>query len=213
MGRLLAETIPLALGAAISPVLFLLQLTTLTGQRPVARGSMLALGAAVPLAAIGAAAVAAGSSSSSLTGDPTIKAALDIGLGSVLVGLGLWTLLHRRMPKGPKPPREPSLRRSFLLGVAGMATNVTTFALYIPALKLIAASDVGTASKGLVTLLVFVIALSFVLIPLALTVAIPASKRVLAGLGAWLTAHRRALNVVLALGFGIWLVAKGVRAL
>jgi hypothetical protein len=37
MGALLSQVIPLALGAAISPVLFLLTLTTLTGERPLVR--------------------------------------------------------------------------------------------------------------------------------------------------------------------------------
>jgi hypothetical protein len=46
MSALLAQIVPLALGAAISPVIFLLQLTTLTGPRPLARGSALAVGAA-----------------------------------------------------------------------------------------------------------------------------------------------------------------------
>jgi len=213
VGRLLAETIPLALGAAISPVLFLLQLTTLTGPRPVARGSALLLGAALPLAAIGALAVAVGSSSSSLSGDPTIKAALDLALGALLVALGLRMLLRPPAPKPPRPPREPSLRRSFLYGVVGMATNVTTFALYVPALKLIAASDVGDAGKALVTLIVFGLVLSFVIVPLVVTAAVPGSARPLAALGAWMTSHRRALNVVLALGFGTWLVIKGATAL
>ena len=37
MSSLLREVIPLALAAAISPVSFLLQLNTLTGERPIAR--------------------------------------------------------------------------------------------------------------------------------------------------------------------------------
>ena len=49
MSSLLSEVVPLALGAAISPVLFLLQLNALTGARPIARGSALTAGAAVVL--------------------------------------------------------------------------------------------------------------------------------------------------------------------
>src|SRR2546423_7596820 len=49
MGALLSQVIPLALGAAISPVLFLLTLTTLTGERRLVRGLALTAGAAVPL--------------------------------------------------------------------------------------------------------------------------------------------------------------------
>jgi hypothetical protein len=41
MSSLLREVIPLALAAAISPVIFLLQLNTLTGERPIARGAAL----------------------------------------------------------------------------------------------------------------------------------------------------------------------------
>jgi hypothetical protein len=213
MGTLLAETLPLALAAAFSPGLFLLQLTTLTGPRPVARGSVLALGAAAPLAAVTAFAVTIGASSSSLSGDPTIKASLDLGLGCALLALALWMLVHRPAPKPPKPPHDPSLRRAFLFGLAGMATNVSTFALYIPALKLIAASDVGAGSQAFVAAIVFLIALSFVLVPLALVVALPGSQRVLSRIGAWMSAHRRALNVALLVGFGAWLAIKGVVAL
>jgi hypothetical protein len=32
-------------------------------------------------------------------------------------------------------------------------------------------------------------------------------------LGRWMTANNRWIHVVLGLGFGIWLVAKGVKAL
>jgi hypothetical protein len=49
MSSLLREVIPLALGAAISPVIFLLQLNTLTGARPIARGAALTAGAAIVL--------------------------------------------------------------------------------------------------------------------------------------------------------------------
>jgi hypothetical protein len=212
VGALLAQTIPLALAAAISPVLFLLQLTTLTGPRPVARGTALALGSALPLALVSAAAVFAGSSSA-LPKDSTIKAALDLGLGAVLLALGLRSVLRMPAAPKPKPARDPSLRRAFLLGVAGMATNVSTFALYIPALKLIAASHVGDVGKGLAGLVVFVVTLAFVLVPLALTVLAPGSERVLGAIGGWMSAHRRAIQVVLTLGFGIWLAAKGALAL
>jgi hypothetical protein len=126
--------------------------------------------------------------------------------------LGLRALLRAPRPPKPKPAREPSLRRSFLLGVVGMATNVSTFALYVPALKLIAAAGVGTSTKALVGLIVFALTLSFVLVPLALAALVPGSARVLGAVGSWMTAHRRAINVALMLGFGILLLLKGVLA-
>jgi threonine/homoserine/homoserine lactone efflux protein len=213
MARLFAETMPLALAAAISPVLFLLQLTILTGPRPLARGTALAVGAAVPLALVTAIVVTIGSSSASLSGDPTISAALDLGLGCLLLALAAWTLLRTPRPKPPKPAHEPSLRRAFVLGMAGMATNVSTFALYLPALKLISASRVSATDQALVGLVVFLLVLSFVLVPLLLASAIPASQRVLARVGGWMNTHRRGLNAGLLLAFGVWLVIKGARAL
>jgi len=67
MSSLLEQIIPLALAAAISPVLFLLQLNTLTGARPIARGSALTAGAAVVLIVVSTIAVALGGRGSQLT--------------------------------------------------------------------------------------------------------------------------------------------------
>jgi threonine/homoserine/homoserine lactone efflux protein len=213
VGTLFAETMPLALAAAISPVLFLLQLTILTGPRPLARGMALAVGAAVPLALVTALVVAVGSSSASLSGDPTVSAVVDLSLGCLLLGLGAWTLVRTPKPKAPKPPHEPSLGRAFVLGIVGMATNVSTFALYLPALKLISASRVGAADQAFIGAIVFLIVLSFVLVPLLLASAVPASRRVLTRLGEWMSAHHRALNVGLLFAFGAFLVIKGARGL
>jgi hypothetical protein len=51
-------------------------------------------------------------------------------------------------------------------------------------------------------------------VPLLLAVAVPgASTRLLPWLGNWMTANNRWIQVVLALGFGIWLLVKGVTSL
>ncbi len=63
MSDLLGDVVPLALAAAISPVVFLVQLTTLTGPRPIARGSALTAGAAVVLIVLSTIGVALGGTS------------------------------------------------------------------------------------------------------------------------------------------------------
>jgi uncharacterized membrane protein YfcA len=83
---------PLALAAAISPVLFLLQLNTLTGARPVARGSALTVGAAVVLILVSTVGVLVGGTAFS-TGD-ALRAALNIVLGTLLAAVGLRALLR-----------------------------------------------------------------------------------------------------------------------
>ena len=79
------------------------------------------------------------------------------------------------------------------------ATNLTTLALFVPAMKLIAASDVGDASKALAGAVVLATTLAVVLLPLAAAAVAPGlSGRVLDRLGAWMEAHRRAIQVALA---------------
>jgi hypothetical protein len=60
MSGLLGQVVPMALAAAISPVIFLLQLNTLTGSRALARGSALTAGAAVVLVVLSTIGVALG---------------------------------------------------------------------------------------------------------------------------------------------------------
>jgi cytochrome c biogenesis protein CcdA len=213
MSSLLAQVIPLALGAAISPVIFLLQLSTLTGTRPIARGTALTVGAAITLII--------GSTIGVLVGDTgfstrdTLQAVINIAFGVLLIAVGLRALLRPPKPKEPKADaREPSLRGSFLAGVGGMASNVTTFALYIPALALIAGSGLPMRQQGIAALVILLLTLMVAWIPLVLAIAVPAaSTRLLPWLGAWMTANNRWIQVALGLGFGIWLAGKGITGL
>src|SRR4249919_1135201 len=118
MGSLLAETLPLALGAAVSPVLLVLTLTTLSGPRRLARGAALAIGAAVPLAALSFLAVVVGITTGHMS-------RIDE------VALDLRAARHgaTARPEQPLSAHPAGLGRSFMLGLAGMATNVTTIAL------------------------------------------------------------------------------------
>jgi small neutral amino acid transporter SnatA (MarC family) len=99
MSSLLREVVPLALAAAISPVIFLLQLNTLTGQRPIARGAALTAGAAIVLIVVSTIGVLVGDTGFS-TND-TLKAAINIGFGVLLVAVGLRALLRPPKPKAP----------------------------------------------------------------------------------------------------------------
>jgi threonine/homoserine/homoserine lactone efflux protein len=158
MSTLLVEIVPLALGAAISPVIFLLQLTTLTGPRPTARGSVLAAGAAAALIVVSTIGVLVGDTGFS-TRD-TLQAVINIAFGALLAAVGLRALVRPPKPREPKSSaRRPSLRGSFLAGVGGMASNVTTFALYIPALALIAGSGLSLRQQGIAALIILVITL------------------------------------------------------
>ena len=57
-----------------------------------------------------------------------------------------------------------------------MASNVTTFALYIPALALIAGSGLGLGQRGIAALIILVITLMVAWVPLLLAAAVPAAS-------------------------------------
>jgi hypothetical protein len=188
-------------------------LNALTGTRPIARGSALAAGAAIVLIVGSTIGVALGGTG--FSGRETLQAVINIAFGVLLVAVGLRALLRPPKPKPTQPDTKPkSIRSAFLAGAGGMASNVTTFALYIPALALIAGSELPLGQRGLAGLIILVITLMVAWVPLALAVAIPsASSRLLPALGNWMTANNRWIQVALGFGFGILLIAKGVSAL
>src|SRR5262245_14637723 len=213
MSSLLSQTIPLALAAAISPVIFLLQLTTLTGPRPVARGSALTAGAALTLIVLSTIGVLVGDTG--FSSRTTLQAAINVAFGALLLAIGLRGLLRPPKPRRSRSDaKPPSVGGSFLAGIGGMASNVTTFALYISALALIAGSGLPLRQQGLASLVILAITLMVAWVPLLLAVAVPgASTRLLPWLGAWMTRNNRWIQVILGLGFGIWLLVKGVGGL
>ena len=213
MSDLLAQIVPLALASAISPVIFLLQLNTLTGPRPLTRGLVLTAGAAVVLIVVSTLGVALGGTGFSER--ETLQAIINIAFGVLLAAVGLGALLRPPKPKQPDPDPEPaSPRRSFFAGAVAMATNVTTIALYTPALALIAGSGLPLGQRGLAGLVILLIALMVAWVPLLLAAVVPgASTRLLPWLGRWMNDNNRWISVGLGLGFGILLLAKGVAGL
>jgi hypothetical protein len=209
MSSLLRQVVPMALAAAISPVIFLLQLNTLPGARGLVRGSALTAGAAVVLAVLSTIGVALGDTGFS-TND-RLQAVVNIAFGVLLVAVGLRPLLRPAAPTSTNvEAKRHGIVGSFLAGAAAMASNLTTFALYTPALALVAGSGLPLAQRGLAALIIFLITLMVAWVPLVLAAAVPgASSRLLPALGRWMTANDRWIQVVLGFGFGIWLVAKG----
>jgi Sap, sulfolipid-1-addressing protein len=87
---------------------------------------------------------------------------------------------------------------------------VTTFALYVPALKLIEEAGVDVADEVAAVALVLVLTMALVLIPLAVVAIAPrASERLLTRTGDWLADHRRMITLELCFGFGAYLLIKG----
>jgi hypothetical protein len=223
MGELLRDVLPLALGAAVSPIFLTGTLVVLSGRdRPLVKGLALAAGAAVPLLLLGLVGLAlfAGVQPEPGNSHAEDSARIDMALGATLLLLGLRMLKRtptaheKRSETAPDAAKQTGLLKTALLGFGMMATNFTTAVLYIAALKLIARSDVDTAGQlGALAMLV-VITLMPVLIPLAIYAVAPeAANRVLTPLGAWVRARSRPIGIAMLIGFGIYLLVKGLTGL
>ena len=105
MGELLAQVIPLALGAAVSPMVFFGAIAVMTGPEPLRHGGAYALGAAMPLLVVTVLAVTLGHAFSLPDASDSVKGWIDIGFGAVLVLLGARAV--RRPPKAAEPRDRP----------------------------------------------------------------------------------------------------------
>lgn len=222
MGELISRTIPLALGAAISPTVLALALLVLSStRRPVARGAAYVGGVLlmfVVLTVVGLAVTRHGTGA----GTPLnpVTRAIDGTIGFLLLLLALRTALrtvtsdrdHPETVSQPaKPDRYTSLWAAFLLGIAMMMSNFSTILLYLPAMREISSSSVDVAGKGVVVVMVFVIASLPATLPLLVRVAAPGpSARWFAALHGVVTRYQRPIAIVIEVVFGAYLLIKAI---
>jgi uncharacterized membrane protein YedE/YeeE len=142
----------------------------------------LALGVAVPLVAVTALALALGNALSLPAASASAKGWIDVAFGVVLVGLGVRAATRPGTPTEARPrPEGGSLARYLAMGSGLMVSNVTTLALYIPAMKLISESTVSDTAKAGAVAIALVVTLSLALAPLAIVICF--------GLGSYLIVH------------------------
>lgn len=220
MGDLLRTVLPLALGAAVSPVLAALVIAVLaSGDDAVRRAAALTAGAAVPLVAIAIIVLAtmhAAGVAAPHHRHRGLDAAVDLVFGVLLAGLAYRALKptdtaqERQAERAEAAPGGPA--RYVGLGVGVMLVNFSTLAMFVPAAKDIArARGVGTAGEVAAAALLIVIVLIPAWLPLALRVAFPdRAARVLKPLGRWMAEHRRALGGWTSAVFAAYLVIRGV---
>lgn len=215
MADVYRDILPLALGAAISPVLMLFVVGTLSASRPLTRALVFGAGALSVSVALAAVFLLGAEGTGVSDGDRhSLGAALfDLVAGAALLVLALFTLLRKPRPKPPKPhePAEPHLGRTFLLGCGAMATNLTSLALYLPALKEIVIDGTGEAARALAAGVFIAIMLLPVELPiLAFRISPERAAAALERLRQKLTAHQRKVGIGIEAVFGVYLVVKGV---
>ncbi len=218
MGDLLAHVLPLALGAAISPTILILNLMLLSDATyGRVRSAVFTLGAGIVLAGFSVFAYVVIKPVSTAQAQPNAFFGwLDLVAGLALLGLGV-----RALVTPPKPPKDPSAKAQaaahagewFAVGAGAMLTNFSTLVLYLPAVKDVAVSTVDTLQKIAVVVLLWTITMALAWVPL-LAVVVFGDRAVepLRKLRAAITAHQKTVAAVVSFAFGIYLGVKGIGA-
>lgn len=220
MNQLAATVVPLSLGAMISPTLLTAVVLVLSGRvAPRARAWSFNAGAATILLAFTLAVPLLVRTFGAT--NPRLVDGVDVGLGVLLLGLGVWTLVRRKPSasatrRAPKKTAAatPSLGEYFAFGAAMIATDFSSLVLYVAAIKDISRAHIVVGARLAVALLPFIAVLAPALVPALFgTVAPRESDRLLRPVAAWVGKYAKTITVAVSLVFGVYLIAKGAWAL
>lgn len=112
--------IPLALGAAVSPLVFLGGIAVMTGPSPLRRGIAFALGVLMPLVGLAVLCLLLGRALSLPEASDATKGWIDIVLGAILVLLGVITVSRPAKPRKPRARSEGQGSRRLIATGAGL---------------------------------------------------------------------------------------------
>ncbi|MCP9834794.1 MULTISPECIES: GAP family protein [unclassified Cyanobium] len=210
------DVVPLALGAAVSPLLLVGQMRLLTAPGSGVKQSW-AYAAGNALVVGGWAVVGLGSGGSlpvrPAAGADPVSAGIHLVLAAVLLAIGVHSL-HRDAGTGSPAPDGHTLARSFAMGAVLMAGNLTSLVLYLPALQDLARSGLAAVPLAGLVLLVSLVTLAPSLLPPVVLVLTGAWGRAhLERLCRWTLVHQGQINAGLCLGFAAYLGRSGVARL
>lgn len=213
------EVLPLALGAAVSPLLLIGEVLCLSAPSAgLRRGWLFAGGNGLVVAIWLAIGLAMGQAlPDRQRGSDPISACLHLAMGLVLLTVAVQLRLHpasAAAPPRPRPEAGHPLRRSFALGVVMMAQNLSTLALFFPAVTAVARAGQGPAASAADLGLLCLITLSPSLLPALLaTFGGERARRALDRGYRWLQPRQRAVAIVMLLVLGSALLLSGVSRL
>ena len=217
MNELLAKTIPLALGAMVSPTLLTAAILVLSGKvSPRSRSWAFVAGGAATLAAFTVLIPWLAGALKSV--GPGVVQSADVVFGVLLIAVAIRKLLKRKDPDGEKtrPPKHegapaPHLWAYFGFGALMIATDASSLVLYVAILKEAAVAKAPDAARIAAVALGYLAVLLPALVPVAFATIAPAqTDRVLTPLGAWSQKHATAITVTICLIFAAYLLAKGL---
>jgi threonine/homoserine/homoserine lactone efflux protein len=213
MGDLVPKVILIGLGAAVSPVAIMILLAIMV-KKDARRNSLLFLaGFVLVLVAVGVAGLflfdKAGSGH---------HGALD-GWIDVALGVACAVLIPYACKKKPKPEKaeaEHGMKpwRAFVVGMAAMFVNASTFVLFVSGVHAITQAKVSTSDGAIAFVILTFATLLTLLIPIAIYLISPErSEKFMTALGGWLARHRKVIAIGILLVFAVYLLAKGISTL
>ena len=216
---LLVRVGPLALGAAVSPTLLLVQMLVLTrGPARLARAWLYTLGAFLMTAVWMAVGIAAFSTAAHHAA-PSAAARTTSGIVHVLAA-GLLLMLAVKnfyVPEGEVAPDKvqpddaaPHYLKALLLGVGLMASNITTVVLLLPATHEVATSRAALSAKAAACAVLAVAAvLPALLPPLLVTLGGSKGRAALDRLAGFMARHQHRIGAVVCVAFALYLGISG----
>jgi hypothetical protein len=220
MNELFAKTIPLALGALVSPTLLTAVILVLSGKiSPRSRSWAFVAGGAAALVAFTVAVPWVAQLMKSVS--PRAIQSADVVFGLLLLAVAVRKILKRKGPSGDtaRAPKHqatsaPRLGEYFGFGALMIATDASSLVLYIAILKEAVTSDAPSTARLVAVAIGYIAVMLPALVPAVVATVAPAqTDRVLKPLGAWAQKHSTAITVVICVVFGVFLLAKGLAPL
>lgn len=208
---LFARLLPLAIGAAVSPMVLVFQLLNLSSpRRGLARSGAFLLGCMlVATLWLLCAGWIAALLPPAVTGPDPVAAAFDAVFALLLLALGI-RILTQIPPAKPQPARH-GLWTPALGGLVLMACNVTSLLLFLPAIQDITRAGLQGSAWWVAALALVAITLVPAWLPPALVLLLgPRGNQLLQRLSAWVMPRQRTINAGVPL---LLAVVLGWRAL
>ncbi|WP_236792390.1 GAP family protein [Amycolatopsis sp. GM8] len=206
---MLSEAVPAALGAAISPSALLFIAFLLVNPHPRKRALIFLAGAVLITLVVGFVVVLV-LQGSGVEGAKhhTVSPWIDLAIGILLVGSAM--VIYFRPPRGPKAAKQR--RELGLIGVLGIGILMyTPSPLYLASLHAIAKGHASLLVTVLSIILIAAIYMLMIEIPIiAHTIWPDATVRGVTVVNTWLAKHGRTIIIIVAAGFGVYLIVSGI---
>jgi threonine/homoserine/homoserine lactone efflux protein len=136
---------------------------------------------------------------------------VEIAIGALCVAASPYTMLKKG--SGKEGAGGLSAPKAFLVGVLAMSVNFSTWVCYSAGLNSIVQAEMGLPAALLSLALLVLLASSTLLLPLLFFVLFPVRARgLLDPLSHLLVKYGRATSAAVLLGFGAYLLVKGISA-